>query len=207
LVFDIKENIDSNIILLSINLNSMNHLSLRVLLSVLSFCLLALGNQALAQTTPAATSSLREVDGLKLNCPVPFEKGQAPAIKGYEELFVSRERWGAKTDGVEITVESMVFKDISIFNIQGAAKGSVDGISKMEGVTDPTYKIQDITIAGADVALRLSYKAKRFGKELRVESAYVIKGAHVWTVTCTFENSGPRPIFIGETVAKSVRLE
>lgn len=187
-------------------LNPMSNRRFHLLTSAFLFCLSVLGSQAQGQTVPA-TSSLREVNGLKFNCPVPLEKKATKPMPGYDELLVSREQWGAMAEGVEVTVESNEFKDISKVNLQGAATGSADGISKLDGIADPTRSIQGIAMPGADSAVRLSYKAKRLGKELRVESIFVIKGARYWMVMCIFENSGPRPAFIGETIVKSVRFE
>lgn len=177
------------------------------LLLILAACTLGLSSSLWSQTAPATTSSLRELLELKLNTPVPVEKQEVTAIPGYDELMVSRNRWAAKAEGVEINIEGNEFKDISIVSLEGAANGSADAVSKLEGVSSPQVTISEATVPGADSALRVSFKAQRYGKELCIESLYAIKGSRLWTVICTFENTGPRPKFIGETVVKSVRFE
>ncbi|WP_133793312.1 hypothetical protein [Prosthecobacter fusiformis] len=185
----------------------MNNVRSYLLASAFLFCLTGVGSQVQGQTAPPAASSLRDVSGLKLNCPVTLEKKVSKPIPGLDDLLVSRESLGAVAEGVEVSIESQEFKDISILSLQGAAGGSADGISKLEGIQNPTRNIQDVVIPGADSAVRLSFKANRFGKELRVEGVYVIKGSRYWMVMCIFENTGSRSVFIGETIVKSVRFE
>lgn len=121
--------------------------------------------------------------------------------------MVSRNSWAAKAEGVEINIQGNEFKDISIVSLEGAANGSADAVSKLDGVSAPQVTINEAKVPGADRALRVTFKAQRYGKELCIESLYAIKGSRLWTVICTFENTGPRPKFIGETVVKSVRFE
>lgn len=183
------------------------------LTSAILLSLSLLGGDAAAQTAPASpaasavSSSLQDVHGLKLNCPVPLEAKQAVSVPGLDDLLVSRESRGAKTEGVEINLEAWEMKDISNINLEGAANGAADSISKVNGVKDLTRSIRKADVPGADAAIRLSVKAFAQGKEIRAEGVFIVKGSRYWMLICNFESANVRSIFIGETVVKSVRFD
>lgn len=176
----------------------------RFFIHTLACAALAMLGSALQAQEAAAPSSLREVEGLKLNCPVPLEE---KARSGENEMMKSMVQHGAKTEGVEVIVVSIDYKDGVPLDVNGAAEGSSNSMSKLEGVTNPKSDYKTPTLAGADAARVLSFKADRFGKVLRTEGTYIKKGQHMWMVIVNFEGGDKRASFIGETITKSVRLQ
>jgi|GEM_PF-5232744 hypothetical protein len=175
-------------------------LSRRILSTLASLTLMAGGLQA--QEVPA-TSSLREADGLKLNCPVPLtEKSGGP-----NEMMHGQMQYSAKTEGVEILIVSIDYKDGVELDVESMAQGGGANMSKLEGVTNPVVEIKSPVLKGADEARQLSFKADRFGKVLRGESTYIRKGKHIWMVVINFVGGDKRATFVGETISKSIRLE
>lgn len=155
-----------------------------------------------AQEAPK-TSSLREVDGLKLNCPVPFVE---KATGGPNEMIKAQMQYTAKTDGVEALIVSIEYKGGIQLDVDKIAKDSAASFSKLDGVTNPVFKVSVPALQGADAASVLSFRADRFGKILRTESTYVRKGQHLWMVALNFEGGDKRATFVGETISKSIRL-
>lgn len=152
----------------------------------------------------AAPSSLREADGLKLNCPVALTEN-APAKAN--PLAITETRFKAVSDGVELSITSINYKDDVTLDLDKMAEGSAAGISKLDGISNPISNVTPLTLEGADGARRLSYKANRRGKVLRNEACYIQKGQHIWIVMTIFEGGNNRTAFVGETIIKSVRLK
>ncbi|GEP43443.1 hypothetical protein [Brevifollis gellanilyticus] len=159
---------------------------------------------ALQGQEAAATSSLREVGGLKLNCPLPLEE---KSKTGENEMMHSQAQYSVKTDGYEVAVVSIHYKDSVPLDLQKISQGSANSMSKLEGVTNPKTEFKNLTLAGADEARLMSFKADRFGKVLRTESTYIRKGQQLWMAIVTFTEDDKRSIFVGETISKSVRLQ
>jgi hypothetical protein len=172
----------------------------RIFFTFVSMTLMTCGLQA--QVAPA-TSSLREAGGLKLNCPVPLAEKDA----GPNEMMHGQVHYSAKTEGVEVLIVSLDYKDEVELDVENIAQGGGANMSKLEGVTNPVVEIKSPALKGADAARHVSFKADRFGKILRGENTYIKKGQHIWVVMITFEGSNKRAIFVGETISKSIRLE
>ncbi len=114
--------------------------------------------------------------------------------------------YGHKAADIEINLMSIHYVDGFALNLLDSYAGSMKAISSLEGVTNPVQKVEDLNISGIP-AKRVSFTANRFGDVLCMESIYIIRGQHLWTVYTTFtdKNKEARPTV--NSILSSISLQ
>ena len=148
--------------------------------------------------------STRQLAGLSFEAPGGFQT--RPLDLGLAQEFIeSTEMHVAKTADLEIDVLRTLYKSGVELNFDGAAKGAVDGIAHLDGLTNLHDTATEQTVSGKP-ARRLSITAERGRKTLRVEAILIADGQAYYQVQAIFDAASPHGAEDAERLLKSVRL-
>lgn len=169
------------------------------------FLALALALAGCRQTPPGTRGwSTRQLAGLSFEAPGGFQN--RPLDLGLAQEFIeSTEMHVAKTPDLEIDVLRTIYKTGIELNFDGAAKGAVDGIAHLDGITNLHDTATEQTVSGKP-ARRLSITAERGRKTLRVEAILIADGQAYYQVQAIFDSASPHGQEDAERLLKSVRL-
>ena len=162
----------------------------------------------LAGCRPSTTDSrgwrTRQMAGLSFEARGDFQN--RPLDLGLAQEFVeSTEMQVSKTAEIEIDVLRTLYKSGIELNFDGAAKGAVDGIAHLDGITNLHDTATEQTVSGKP-ARRLSITAERGRKTLRVEAVLIADGQAYYQVQAIFDSASPHGQEDAERLLKSVRL-
>ena len=146
----------------------------------------------------------RQIAGLAFEAPGGFQN--KPLNLGLAQEFVeSTEMQVSKTADFEIDALRTVYKSGIELNFDGAAKGAVDGIAHLDGISNLHDTTTALTVSGKP-ARRLSITAERARKTLRVEAILIADGQAYYQIQAIFDAASPHGQEDAERLLKSVRL-
>ncbi len=110
-------------------------------------------------------------------------EAQAPGLLRSTDVYTSRPTCGLKDVGL---IVSSFAADIDL-SVDGAAQGSVNQISALEGVENPESSIVATTVSGLPARM-ISYRAKRWGGVLGDESLIIadLESNTLWQLQLIF---------------------
>ena len=134
---------------------------------------------------PASPQEPQDIGGLLLQSPIPLEDKGRSGPPAPDSPIVSMLNFGGKAGEFEITASVVDMKPGVPLSLTGAAEGSAKGVGAMPGVTLPRYIISNHTISGIP-AKAVSLIAMQEGKEIGVESIFLIRGQQIIAVVVNF---------------------
>ena len=167
--------------------------------------LLIVGPTACRQEPVGARAwGARQIAGLTFEAPGGFQI--KPLDLGPAQEFIeSTEMQVAKTSDFEIDVVRTIYKSGIELNFDGAAKGAVDGIARLDGIRNLRDSATEMTVSGKP-ARRVSITAERERKTLRVEALLIGDGQAYYQIQAIFDAASPHGAEDAERLLKSVRL-
>ena len=146
----------------------------------------------------------RQLAGLTLEAPGDFH-GTPLDLGAAAEFVESSEMQVFKTTDFEIDVLRTIYKSGIELNFNGAAKGAVDGIARLDGIRNVEHTASEQTVSGKP-ARRLEITAERFRKPVCVEALLISDGPAYYQVQAIFDPTNPNAPSIAQRLLKSVQL-
>lgn len=152
------------------------------------FATLAFIQPLSAQTAKPATGKWapREVGDLQLDA--PFALADSPEMASglpqnvKDALADIKAAVGGDDDTITIIIAAFTYKPGVSVTLDGATKGTVGGVAKSIGDSDPQYKVETIKLSGLD-ARKVSYqKDMATGRPVRLELLMAQRGQTLWQV-------------------------
>jgi hypothetical protein len=147
----------------------------------------------------------RSAAGLSFDAPGEL-KPEALDFGPVQPLLESSEYHTFRVSGFEVGVIRAAFKPDASLNIDGAATGAVENVSKLEGVKNIQHSVESTTISGKP-ARRISMNADRWGGRIYNESLVILDGQTMYQVQATYDSNTPNAAGYARRVIDSVQFK
>lgn len=121
------------------------------------------------------------------------------------QLMDSSEYYTLKTRGFEVGVIRCVFKPDAQLNIDGAAAGTVDNVSKLEGVRNLQHTTESQTISEKP-ARKISINADRWNGRIYNDNLVILDGQTMYEVETSYDSTNPKGAAYSQRVIGSVKI-